>query len=149
MRSRESTLVAPSIGPELADCLPLIPPGISDSGALDCVLELLVQAGRPIPHAMMMMIPAAHESGRPDLSDELRGFYEYHDRLMEPWDGPAAVAFSDGRIVGATLDRNGLRPARWQMTQDGWVTLASEAGAFGTDPGRGLRRGRLPPGGPL
>ncbi len=109
-------------------------PGGSDSATFDNVLELLVLAGRSLPHAMMMMIPEAYD-GRDDLPEHLRGFYAYHACLMEPWDGPAAVAFTDGRVIGATLDRNGLRPGRWLETKDGWVVLGSETGVL-DEPGR-------------
>ena len=102
-------------------------------------------AGRSLPHAVMMMIPEAYQ-GRDDLSDELKGFYAFHSCLMEPWDGPAAVAFTNGRVVGATLDRNGLRPGRWVETKDGWVVLGSETGMLDIEPGNVKRLGRLQPG---
>ena len=113
--------------------------------SFDAVLELLVLAGRPLAHAVMMMVPEAWE-GRDDLPEELRGFYAYHEKLMEPWDGPASITFSDGRVLGAKLDRNGLRPGRWAQTDDGWVVLASETGAMPIEPARVIRRGRLKPG---
>ncbi len=109
MRARESELASDLFGRDLAKILPIVRPGGSDSATFDNVLELLMLAGRSLPHAVMMMIPEAYK-GREDLSEELRGFYAFHSCLMEPWDGPAAVAFTDGRVVGATLDRNGLRP---------------------------------------
>ena len=109
MRARESQLASELFGDDLAKVLPVVRPGGSDTANFDNVLELLVLAGRSLPHAMMMMIPEAYQ-GRDDLSDELKGFYAYHQCLMEAWDGPAAIAFTDGRVVGATLDRNGLRP---------------------------------------
>ena len=109
--------------------LPVVRPSGSDTAIFDNVLELLVLAGRSLPHAMMMMIPEAYQ-GRDDLPDELKGFYAYHQCLMEAWDGPAAIAFTDGRVIGATLDRNGLRPGRWYETKDGWVVLASETGVL-------------------
>ena len=99
-------------------------------------------AGRSLPHAMMMMIPEAYD-GRDDVPDELRGFYAFHGCLMEPWDGPAAIAFTDGRVIGATLDRNGLRPGRWLETKDGWVVLASETGVL--DDPAGERPAQGPP----
>ena len=108
---------------------PLLRDDISDSASLDGLLELLVLGGRSPAHAMSMLIPEAFQ-GRPELPQEVRDFYAYHSSLVEPWDGPAAVAFSDGRVVGATLDRNGLRPGRWLVTNDGWVVLASETGVF-------------------
>ena len=110
MRARESQLASELFGEDdLAKLLPVVRPGGSDSATFDNVLELLVLAGRSLPHAVMMMIPEAYE-GRDDLPEHLRGFYAFHSCLMEPWDGPAAVAFTDGRVIGATLDRNGLRP---------------------------------------
>ena len=111
----------------------------------DNVLELLVLSGRSLPHALMMMVPEAY-SGRADVSDELRGFYRFHECLTEAWDGPAAIAFTDGTVIGATLDRNGLRPGRWLETTDGWVVLASEAGVLDIPADRILRKGRLQPG---
>ncbi|MHB8468591.1 MAG: glutamate synthase large subunit, partial [Gaiellaceae bacterium] len=145
MRARESQLASTLFGDDLAKVLPVIRAGGSDTAALDNVLELLVLAGRSLPHALLMMIPEAYEN-RADLSDELRGFYAYHRCLMEPWDGPAALAFSDGRVIGAMLDRNGLRPGRWYETADGWVVLASEAGALPEPAANVVRKGRLQPG---
>ena len=109
------------------------------------MLELLVLGGRSLPHAMMMMIPEA-TAGRADLPPELLGFYAYHQCLMEAWDGPAAVSFTDGRVIGSTLDRNGLRPGRWLETRDGWVVLASETGVLDIPAENILRKGRLQPG---
>jgi len=147
MRARESQLASELLGDDLHKVLPVIRPGGSDTATFDNVLELLVLAGRSLPHAVMMMIPEAY-GGRADLSDELRGFYAYHGCLMEPWDGPAAIAFTDGRVIGATLDRNGLRPGRWHETADGWVVLASETGVLDSvhEPARIVRKGRLQPG---
>src|SRR3712207_4946648 len=102
-------------------------------------------AGRSLPHAVMMMIPEAY-ADRDDLPEHLKGFYAFHSCLMEPWDGPAAVCFTDGRVIGATLDRNGLRPGRWTQTKDGMVVLGSEAGLLGIPPERIERLGRLQPG---
>ena len=99
-------------------------------------------AGRSLPHAVMMMIPEAYED-RDDLPEDLQGFYAFHSCLMEPWDGPAAVAFTDGRVIGATLDRNGLRPGRWLETKDGWVVLGSETGVM--DEPAGERQAQGPP----
>ena len=127
MRARESQLASELFGDDLQKVLPVVRPGGSDTAVLDNVLELLVLAGRSLPHALMMMIPEAY-AGRADVSDELRGFYAFHECLTEAWDGPAAIAFTDGRVIGATLDRNGLRPGRWLETRDGWVVLASETG---------------------
>ena len=144
-RAREAALSSPLFGSDLERCLPLIAGGSSDSAAFDRMLELLVLAGRTLPQAMMMMIPAAHE-GRDEIDPDLHGFYRYHGSMIEPWDGPAAMAFSDGRIVGACLDRNGLRPGRWLTTDDGLVILGSEAGILPVDPAKVARRGRLLPG---
>ena len=132
-------------GRDLATLDPIIRPDGSDSATLDNVAELLVMAGRSLPHALMMLIPEAYE-GRDDLPDEVRDFFRYHSCLMEPWDGPASVSFTDGRLIGATLDRNGLRPGRWVVTTDGWVVLASEAGTFPVDPALVQAKGRLRPG---
>jgi glutamate synthase domain-containing protein 2/glutamate synthase domain-containing protein 1/glutamate synthase domain-containing protein 3 len=145
MRARESQLASHLFGDDLRKVLPVIRPGGSDTATFDNVLELLVLAGRSLPHALMMMIPESFED-RDDMSPELRGFYAYHQCLMEAWDGPAAIAFTDGRVAGATLDRNGLRPGRWYETRDGWVVLASEAGALPDEPANVVRKGRLQPG---
>jgi hypothetical protein len=145
MKARESQLASELFGEDLAKVLPVVRPGGSDSATFDNVLELLVLGGRSLPHAMMMMIPEAY-AGRNDLPDALKGFYAYHGCLMEPWDGPAAIAFTDGRVIGATLDRNGLRPGRWLETKDGWVVLASETGVLSEPPANVLRKGRLQPG---
>src|ERR671937_2290482 len=145
MRARESQLASTLFGEDLRKVLPVVRPGGSDSATFDNVLELLTLAGRSLPHAVMMMIPEAYER-REDLPDHLKGFYAFHSCLMEPWDGPAAVAFSDGRVIGATLDRNGLRPGRWLETRDGLVVLGSEAGLLGIEPARVKRLGRLQPG---
>ena len=142
MRARESQLASELFGDDLRKILPVVRPGGSDSATFDNVLELLVLAGRSLPHAIMMMIPEAYR-GRDDLPDELAGFYAYHQCLMEPWDGPAAIAFTDGRVIGATLDRNGLRPGRWLETRDGWIVLASETGVLDEPPGE--RRAEGPP----
>src|SRR5213075_413594 len=145
MRARESQLASELFGDDLKKVLPVIRPGGSDTATFDNVLELLVLAGRSVPHALMMMIPEAHEH-RDDLSPELRGFYAFHQCLLEAWDGPAAIAFTDGRVIGATLDRNGLRPGRWHETDDGWVVLASETGVLAEDEPNIVRKGRLQPG---
>jgi glutamate synthase domain-containing protein 2/glutamate synthase domain-containing protein 1/glutamate synthase domain-containing protein 3 len=145
MRARESQLASELFGDDLKKILPVIREGGSDTATFDNVLELLVLGGRSLPHALMMMVPEAYES-RDDLDEELRGFYDFHRCLMEPWDGPAAIASSDGRILVATLDRNGLRPGRWYETADGWVVLASEAGVLPEDPANVVRKGRLQPG---
>ena len=145
MRAREAALHSELFGPDLERCLPLIPEGSSDSAAFDRVLELLSLAGRPLTQAMMMMIPAAHEHSD-DMADELDAFYRYSSSVIEPWDGPAAMVFSDGRVLGACLDRNGLRPGRWLVTDEGLVVLGSEAGVLPVDPAKVVRRGRLHPG---
>ncbi|CAN5565064.1 hypothetical protein BH20ACT19_BH20ACT19_11860 [soil metagenome] len=144
MRAREPRLAAGPLGEDVRRVLPVIGDGSSDSAAFDAVLELLVMGGRSLPHAAMLMTPEAE--GRPDLPQELHDFYDYGSMVMEPWDGPASLTFTDGRILGATLDRNGLRPGRWVVTDDGWFALASEAGAFHVPVERVERVGRLLPG---
>src|SRR6478609_2465713 len=145
MRARESQLASHLFGDDLQKVLPVVRPGGSDTAVLDNVLELLVLAGRSLPHALMMMIPEAY-AGRTEVSDDLRGFYAFHECLTEAWDGPAAIAFTDGRVIGATLDRNGLRPGRWLETRDGWVVLASETGVLDIPAEDVVRKGRLQPG---
>jgi glutamate synthase domain-containing protein 1 len=145
MRARESQLASELFGDDLEKVLPVIRPAGSDTAVFDNVLELLVLAGRSLPHALMMMVPEAYER-HDDMPEELRGFYAYHQCLMEAWDGPAALAFTDGRVIGATLDRNGLRPGRWYQTSDGWVVLASESGVLDDEPSKIVRKGRLQPG---
>jgi glutamate synthase (NADPH/NADH) large chain len=143
MAARESQLSSEQLG-DLASLKPIVTDGGSDSASFDEVLELLVLSGRSLPHAMMMMIPEAWE-GREDLAPELREFYEFHSLLMEPWDGPAAMLFTDGDLVGATLDRNGLRPGRFIVTDDGFVILASEIGVSAVPPESIVRKGRFQP----
>jgi glutamate synthase (NADPH/NADH) large chain/glutamate synthase (ferredoxin) len=145
MRARESQLASELFGTDIDKVLPVVRQGGSDTAVFDNVLELLVLAGRSLPHALMMMVPEAH-AGRAGVPDELRGFYAFHDCLTEAWDGPAAIAFTDGRLIGATLDRNGLRPGRWLETRDGWVVLASEAGVLDIPAAEVVRKGRLQPG---
>ncbi len=145
MRARESQLASELFGEDLAKVMPVIQSGASDSSSFDNVLELLVLSGRSIPHAMMMMIPEAYRT-RKDLDTDVKGFYDFHSCLMEPWDGPAAVVFTDGRVAGATLDRNGLRPGRWIQDTEGYVVLASEAGVLTVAPEHIQRKGRLAPG---
>ena len=145
MRARESQLASRLFGLDLQKIMPIVVPGNSDTATFDNVLELLMLAGRSLPHAIMMMIPEAY-ADRDDLPDHLKGFYAFHSCLMEPWDGPAAVAFTNGSIVGATLDRNGLRPGRWVETHDGLVVLGSEAGLLPIKPEEVRRLGRLQPG---
>ncbi|MCX8036559.1 MAG: glutamate synthase large subunit [Candidatus Sumerlaeia bacterium] len=145
MRARESLMRCPALGDDLTDLFPVIAPGGSDSASFDNALELLVRAGRSLPHAMMMMIPEAFGSAY-HISTDKRAFYEYHAAFCEPWDGPAAMVFTDGRLVGGTLDRNGLRPARYIITTDGMVVLASEVGVIDFPPERIRAKGRLQPG---
>ncbi len=145
MRARESELRSELFGEDLPKILPVVSAGNSDSATFDNVLELLMLGGRSLPHAAMMMIPEAYR-GRDDLPEDLKGFYAYHSCLMEPWDGPASVAFTDGRVVGATLDRNGLRPGRWVETTDGHVVLGSEIGLLDIPAEQIRRLGRLQPG---
>ena len=145
MRARESLFQSPLLGDDLKKILPIINTDGSDSAMFDNCLELLVMAGRSLPHAIMMMIPEPwtnHES----MSEEKKAFYEYHSCLMEPWDGPASIAFTDGRMIGAVLDRNGLRPSRYYVTKDDLVVMASEVGVLDIPPDRILRKGRLQPG---
>jgi glutamate synthase (NADPH/NADH) large chain/glutamate synthase (ferredoxin) len=145
MRARESELCSELFGEDLQKILPVVTPGNSDSATFDNVMELLMLAGRSPAHAAMMMIPEAYRD-REDLPADLVGFYAYHACLMEPWDGPASVAFTDGRVVGATLDRNGLRPGRWVESTDGHVVLGSETGMLEVAPSEIKRLGRLQPG---
>ena len=129
MHARQSLLHSPLFGDDLRKLFPIIAPDGSDSANFDNAVELLLQAGRSLPHVMAMMIPEAW-AGNPHMKPEKRAFYEYHACLMEPWDGPAAIAFTDGRVIGATLDRNGLRPGRYVVTHDDLVVMASEAGVL-------------------
>ncbi|HPM43288.1 MAG TPA: glutamate synthase central domain-containing protein, partial [Candidatus Omnitrophota bacterium] len=145
MRAREGLLASKLFGKDLTKIFPVIVPGGSDSSSLDNIFELLVLAGRSLPHAMMMLIPAAWESDR-QMDEKTRHFYQYQASLMEPWDGPAAIAYTDGTRIGACLDRNGLRPARYIVTADGLVAMASEVGVLDIEPERILRSGRLEPG---
>ncbi len=145
MRTREAILRSTLLGADLEKIKPLVVEGGSDSAIFDNVLELLVMAGRSLPHAIMMMVPEAH-GPKVQMSEDKRAFYEYHAALMEPWDGPAALVFSDGRYIGATLDRNGLRPARYTITRGGLIVLASETGVLEFAGDQILRRGRLQPG---
>jgi glutamate synthase domain-containing protein 2/glutamate synthase domain-containing protein 1/glutamate synthase domain-containing protein 3 len=145
MAARQAVMESPYFGKDLRRMLPIIMEGQSDSATFDSVLELLVMCGRSLPHAMMMMIPEAWSKN--DLMDpDRRAFYEYHATMMEPWDGPAAVVFTDGNIIGATLDRNGLRPSRYVVTKDGLVVLSSEAGTFSVDAENVEKKGKLQPG---
>ena len=145
LAAREARLSSPLFGDELKKVLPIVHGGQSDSASLDNIFELLVAAGRDAPHAMMMLIPQAW-GAKYHMGHDVRAFYEYHSALMEPWDGPAAVAFTDGCSLGATLDRNGLRPARWTLTKGGLFVLASETGVLDIPAEEVERHGRLKPG---
>lgn len=145
MRAREALLESELIPGDLRRLFPVCTPGSSDSANFDEVLELLHLGGRSLPHALLMMIPEAWEND-PLMEPAKRAFYQFHASLMEPWDGPASVAFTDGTVVGAVLDRNGLRPGRWCRTSDGLVVLGSEAGMLDLDPATIVAKGRLEPG---
>ncbi|MCX7984472.1 MAG: glutamate synthase large subunit [Bacteroidetes bacterium] len=145
MHARQSILKSDLFGDDIKKLFPIIQPQGSDSSALDNAVELLYLAGRSLPHTLAMLIPEAWDND-PCMPQEKRAFYEYHASLMEPWDGPAAVAFTDGRIIGATLDRNGLRPARYWETTDGLLIMASEVGVLDIEPERIRSKGALGPG---
>jgi len=145
MHARENILASPLFGDDIKKLFPIETPGGSDSAMFDNAAELLLQAGRELPHAMAMLIPEAW-SMDPTMHPDKKAFYEYHASLMEPWDGPAAIAFTDGRVVGATLDRNGLRPARYMITHDGNLIMASETGVLPVKPEEVAFKGRLQPG---
>ena len=145
MHARSKVLASELLGDDLKKLFPIITPGGSDSASLDNAVELLTLAGRSLPHVMAMLIPEAWDADM-TMRPEKKAFYEYHASLMEPWDGPAAVAFTDGRVIGATLDRNGLRPARYLVTHDGLVIMASETGVLPVKPEEVKFKGRLQPG---
>ena len=145
MTARESTLKSDLFGDDLVKTFPVIRPGGSDTASIDNAIEMLTLAGRELPHVMAMLIPEAWDSDT-TMPDEKRAFYEYHASLMEPWDGPAAIAFTDGKWIGATLDRNGLRPARYMITADNHLILASETGVLPVKPEDVTYKGRLQPG---
>jgi glutamate synthase (NADPH/NADH) large chain len=145
MRAREAVLETDLIEGDLSRIFPICTPGASDAASFDEVLELLHLCGRSLPHAVLMMIPEAWENHQ-SMDEARRAFYRFHAALMEPWDGPAAIAFTDGTIIGAVLDRNGLRPARFWVTADGLVVMASEVGVLDLDPATIVRKGRLQPG---
>jgi glutamate synthase (ferredoxin) len=145
MHARQSILQSELFGDDIKKLFPIIAPGGSDSANLDNAIELLLQAGRSLPHVMALLVPEAWD-GNPHMNAKKRAFYEYHASIMEPWDGPAAVAFTDGRLIGATLDRNGLRPGRYVVTDDDMVVMASEAGVLPVDPKTVKMKGRLQPG---
>ena len=138
-------MACPALTDDMSELFPILEPGGSDSACFDNAMELLVRAGRSAPHALMMMIPEAF-GPRYHISTDKRAFYEYHAAIMEPWDGPAAMVFTDGRLVGGTLDRNGLRPCRYVVTTDGLVVLASEVGVIEFPPEQIQQKGRLQPG---
>ena len=145
MQARQSKMSSEAFGDDINDVFPILTPEASDSACLDNVLELLVRAGRSTPHSMMMLIPQAFGPSY-HISTDKRAFYEYHASMMEPWDGPAAIAFTDGRIVGGALDRNGLRPCRYLVTTDGLLVMASEAGVVEFPAEKIRKKGRLQPG---
>lgn len=145
MKAREALLESSVLPGNLDRLVPIVTPDASDSATFDEVLELLHLSGRSLPHAVLMMIPEAWEN-HAEMDPLRRAFYEFHSNLMEPWDGPALVAFTDGTQIGAVLDRNGLRPARYWVTEDGLVVLASEVGVLDVDPAQVVRKGRLEPG---
>lgn len=144
MAARQGMLASDVLG-DLSALMPVCSPGASDSASFDEVLELLHLAGRSLPHAVLMMVPEAWENSA-EIDPALRAFYEYHAALIEPWDGPACLTFTDGTLIGAVLDRNGLRPGRFWVTEDGLVVLASEAGVLDLDPATVVHKGRLEPG---
>ena len=145
MRSREATFSSPLYGDDVKKILPIIDETGSDSAIIDNALEVLIKGGRETPHSMMMLIPEAWSSHE-HMEDYKKAFYEYHATMMEPWDGPASIVFSDGRYVGGVLDRNGLRPSRYYVTHDDLVVMASEAGVLGVEPANVRYKGRLQPG---
>ena len=144
MEARESVLSSPALG-DIREIRPIVQPGMSDSASLDNVLEFLLMSGLSLPHAMAMLVPESFNEKNP-IREDLKAFYEYHSILMEPWDGPAALLFSDGRYAGGMLDRNGLRPARYLITQGGMMVVASEVGVMDFEPGDIKEKGRLQPG---
>ena len=145
MNARQALFNHPDLNPHMQELFPVCVPGGSDSAQFDNCLELLYHTGRDLPHAMMMMVPEAWQKHQ-SMEDDKKAFYEYHSCLMEPWDGPALLPFTDGTFVGALLDRNGLRPARWMLTTDQQVILASETGVMDIAPEKVLKKGRLQPG---
>ncbi len=145
MRAREGLLASPLFGDDVRKLIPVLTEGASDSAILDQALELLVLGGRSLPHAIMMLIPEAW-NGHTEMDERKRAFYQYHGCVMEPWDGPASIAFTDGRYIGAVLDRNGLRPSRYSVTKDGLCIMASEQGVLPVAPQDVVSKGRLQPG---
>ena len=145
MTSREGVVASELFGDDIKKLFPIVEPDFSDSGSFDNVLEFMLMSGRSLQEAMMMMVPEAWQSDT-NMSQEKRDFYEYHSALMEPWDGPASIVFTDGNYIGATLDRNGLRPSRYYITNDDKVIMASEVGVLPVDPANVKEKGRLQPG---
>ena len=145
MTAREPGMTSDVFGDDIKKLFPIIEPGVSDSACFDNAFELLVQSGRSAPQSLMMMVPEAW-GGKYHMSADKRAFYEFYSTIMEPWDGPAAMIFTDGRWIGGTLDRNGLRPCRYTETKDGYVVLASETGVLDIEPSNVRRKGRLQPG---
>ena len=144
MQARESVLNSQALG-DIRQISPIVQPGMSDSASLDNVFEFFVMSGLSLPHAMSVMVPESFNDKNP-ISEDLKAFYEYHSILMEPWDGPAALLFSDGRYAGGMLDRNGLRPARYTITKNDTMVVASEVGVMDFDPTEIAEKGRLQPG---
>ena len=145
MNAREGIVASEHFGDDIKKLFPIVEPNCSDSGSFDNVLEFLLMSGRSLPEALLMMIPEAWQQHR-NMNDAKRAFYEYHSCLIEPWDGPASIAFSDGTCIGAVLDRNGLRPSRYYITDDDKCIMASEVGVVAVDPARVVKKGRLQPG---
>lgn len=145
MRAREELMKSPLFGKEIKELFPIISEGKSDSASMDMVVELLLMTGRSLPEVMMMMVPEAWEKN-PEMDEDKRAFYEYNSCIMEPWDGPASIPFTDGNFIGALLDRNGLRPSRYTVTKDGFVIMASEIGVVDVTPKNVKKHGRLEPG---
>jgi hypothetical protein len=145
MHAREKLFESPLFGQDMAKILPIMNPAWSDSAALDNAIELLYHTGRSLPHCIAMLIPEAWQNHK-TMSDRMKAFYEYHSCLMEPWDGPASIAFTDGKVIGAVLDRNGLRPSRYMVTRDGYVIMSSETGVLDVEAANIACKGRLQPG---
>src|SRR6185369_10728555 len=145
MRAREGVMESDVLPGDLERMFPICTPGASDTARFDEALEMLHLAGRPLPQAVLMMIPEAWENHE-SMDPGRRAFYRYHASLMEPWDGPASIAFTDGTVIGAVLDRNGLRPSRYWVTDDDLVVMASEVGVIDIDQSKVVRKGRLQPG---
>ncbi|MBU2904765.1 MULTISPECIES: glutamate synthase large subunit [Arenibacter] len=145
MRSREELMKSDWFGDEIKNIIPIILPGKSDSATMDMVVELLLMTGRSLPEVMMILVPEAWEKNN-EMSEAKKAFYEYHSCLMEPWDGPASIPFTDGNYIGAVLDRNGLRPSRYSVTKDGYVIMSSEVGVVELEPENIEMHGRLEPG---